>query len=392
MRSRTLGFVLVLAVTSGLVSTTSAASADPVTVRLDEGVLRLHLGAQDYFRFDAASGTSPADQAITGSCPISLGSPQLVTLTGGRRTGSPGQSVNNVGLKNDGLGIKFLNCGTVDLPDWELRLKLGSVIDNGTVGDGEVAVDYAEVELEGFGGVRVIADLYRNNTFQATQQLAITGNGTNARLIVGTLNDTNDSNVLFDEIRLRPKSLFTSFSLEGGAEALSANRGPLGVSLETDDTLFRVVKQQTFDAVLECGGPALTVPGEAGVVTVSNVNVPGCEGIPVNVEVGANTVLLTKPPVDDGAVLSMTIVWAIEDAENPLPATLIDYDDAGPLPEHPMVFCNPDGGDLNTLPDVPNPATEPWCVGSQEVVPFGSPGQVQLTESYVGQGDPRFKR
>lgn len=388
MRSRIVSFILVLAVAGGLVSTTTAASADPVIVRSDEGVLRLHLGAQDYFRFDAANGTSPQNQAITGSCPISLGSPQLATLTGGRKTGSPGQSISNVGLKNDGLGIKFLSCGTVDLPDWELRLRLGAVIDNGIVGEGEVAVDYAEIELEGFGGVRVLADLYRNGTLQQQQQLQIAGNGTNARLIVGTLNDTSDMNVLFDEIRLRPRSLFTSFSLEGGVEALAANRGPLGVSLNTDDTLFRVVKQQTFDALLQCGAAPTVFDAGANVVSVAAPAVEGCEATPVSVDVLLDgSVQLSKPEVDSDAILTMTIVWEVENAVNPLPATTIDYG-AG---SHPMVFCNPDT-DNDGIPQVPNPGTEPWCVGSQTVVPFGAPGSVQLTEFYVGQGDPKFKR
>ena len=208
-----------------------AASSAPV--RAEVGVLRLHLDTDGkYFRFDTRAGTSYTQgtpQLINGSCPVtSLTGPSWVNLTGG----STSFSLNQVGLKDNGLGVKFLNCGRVDAPNWALRVKLGTGIDAPGVG-----IDRAELDLQGFSNATAVADLFLDGTKVDTVTQAISGSGTRARMVIDRTGKS-----IFDEIRLHPKNLLTSLALRGGG-AGSPVASTLGSALGTNDTLFRVVSE-----------------------------------------------------------------------------------------------------------------------------------------------------
>ncbi len=239
-----------------------AASSAPV--RAEVGVLRLHLDTDGkYFRFDTRAGTSYTQgtpQLINGSCPVtSLTGPSWVNLTGG----STSFALNQVGLKDNGLGVKFLNCGRVDAPNWALRLKLGTGIDAPGVG-----IDRAELDLQGFSNATAVADLFLDGTKVDTVTQAISGSGTRARMVIDRTGKS-----IFDEIRLHPKNLLTSVALRGGG-AGSPVASTLGSALGTNDTLFRVVSESNA-AELSVTKTPVASPISAGEdaefnITVSN--------------------------------------------------------------------------------------------------------------------------
>ena len=209
----------------------SGSVAQSTPVRTEVGILRLHLDTDGkYFRFDTPTTTPGALQSINGSCPVtSLAGPsQWVDLTGG----STSFSLNKVGLKDNGLGVKYLNCGRVDASNWSLRIRLGSAIDGPGIG-----VDLAELDLQGWSNVTAVADLYLDGTKVDSVTKPISGSGTRARMVIN-----RTGKALFDEIRLHPKNTLTSLALRGGGTGSPA-AGTLGASLGTNDTLFRVVSE-----------------------------------------------------------------------------------------------------------------------------------------------------
>ena len=143
------------------------------------------------------------------------------------------------------------------------------------------------------------------------------------------------------------------------------------------------------DDVLACGDD-YTESGDAGELMIVRQQGACAQGIPITIVVGEKEFEVQKPFVD-GSAFRMTIAWVVEDAENPVPATKVDYGDvAGP---HDMQFCLGDGGDANTYPDLP--ANEFWCITDQNVDLFETgpnAGSLQLTEQYFGAGDPKFTR
>ncbi len=227
--------------------------AQSETVRTEIGVLRLHLDSgvnQRYFRFDTPTEggyTAGTQQTINGLCPVtSLTGPAWADLTGG----STSFSLNQVGISNNGLGIRFLNCGRVDAPNWALRVKLGAAIDGPGVG-----VDRAELDLQGWGNVTAVADLFLDGTMVDSVTQFISGNGSRALMVIDRTGET-----LFDEIRLHPRNLFDAVALRGGgAGSPSAAAGTLRANLGTSDTVFRVVSETT--------APSLSVTKSAVVIT-----------------------------------------------------------------------------------------------------------------------------
>ena len=143
------------------------------------------------------------------------------------------------------------------------------------------------------------------------------------------------------------------------------------------------------DDVLGCGDD-YTESGDAGELTIVRQQGACAQGIPITIVVGEKEFDVQKPFVD-GSAFRMTIAWVVEDAENPVPATKVDYGNvAGP---HDMQFCLGDGADANTYPDLP--ANEFWCITDQTVELFETgpnAGSLQLTEEYFGAGDPKFTR
>jgi hypothetical protein len=103
-----------------------------------------------------------------------------------------------------------------------------------------------------------------------------------------------------------------------------------------------------------------------------------------------NRILLLKDPSATEFVL--TVPWEDEATAYPLPATVIDYfDGAGP---QDMNAC--DGTTATpVLPGDQIPSTvdvvDGWCVASQSFELIGD-GQMQVTETLYGKGDPAFNR
>ena len=183
--------------------------AGSTPLRSEVGKLFLHLDSDGkYFRFDKLTGGSYAmgtKQLINGSCPVtSLSGPDQWVQLGGGTTTFP---LNQVGLKDNGLGIRYINCGRVDATNWALRLKLGAAIDGPGMG-----VDLADLDLQGWGNATAVADLYLDGTKVDSVTKAIPGSGTRARLVIDRTGKS-----LFDEIRLHPKNAFTSIALRGGS-------------------------------------------------------------------------------------------------------------------------------------------------------------------------------
>src|SRR4029453_5681656 len=111
----------------------------------EQGLLRLHLGATDYFRFEPVTG-SAVNQAIgTSGCRARLAAPPpLVTLP-------PGPSGSTLGQRRDSLGVQFSEgngepCAQVNntgANGQSLILSLGTAAEV----DGAL-VDWAEIDLE----------------------------------------------------------------------------------------------------------------------------------------------------------------------------------------------------------------------------------------------------
>jgi hypothetical protein len=252
-RRRKIGLLFgVMALLGAIVVPGSVAQSTPV--RTEVGVLRLHLDNDGkYFRYDTT--TPGVLQSINGSCPgavTSLSGPQWVNLGGGTTS----FSLNKVGLKDNGLGVKYLNCGRVDAPNWALRIKLGTGID---VGPG-IGVDRAELDLQGWGNATAVADLYFNGTKVDSVTKAISGSGARAIMVIDRAGKP-----LFDEIRLHPKYLLTSVALRGGgAGSPAAAPGTLRATLGTTDTLFRVVSETDHGPAAKiafASGPTSTPAG-----------------------------------------------------------------------------------------------------------------------------------
>ncbi len=236
----------------------SGSVAQSTPVRTEVGMLRLHLDNDGkYFRFDRP--TPGAVQSIAGSCPVtSLTGPQWVNLTGGTTS----FTLNRVGLSNNGLGVKYLNCGRVDAPNWALRIKLGTDIDTGP----GIGVDRAELDLQGWGNATAVADLYFNGAKVDSVTKPISGSGTRVRMVID-----RTGKPLFDEIRLHPKNLLTSIALRGGGTG-SPSPSTVGSSLGTNDTLFRVVSETDHGPAAKIAfvsGPTSTQAGG----TMANVTV-----------------------------------------------------------------------------------------------------------------------
>lgn len=264
-RRKRIGLLLgVMALMGAIVVPGTAAQSE--TVRMEVGVLRLHLDSganQRYFRFDTRAGdgyTQGIPQLINQSqspCPVSsLSGPQWVSLT----AGTTSFALNQVGLSNNSLGVRFLNCGRVDAPNWALRIKLGTDIDPLNPPASGIGVDRAELDLQGWGGVTAVADLFLDGAPTGSVTQFISGTGTRARMVIDRTGLS-----LFDEIRLHPRDSFDSVALRGGG-AGSPPRSTMGLALGTDDSLFRVVSETT--------APSLSVTKNAVVSTDGGANWP----------------------------------------------------------------------------------------------------------------------
>jgi hypothetical protein len=130
----------------------------------------------------------------------------------------------------------------------------------------------------------------------------------------------------------------------------------------------------------------------------------GCDEIPYTLSVSRNLISLQKDQDlvrSQGATFEVTITWADEAGAYPnFGETQIDIDGDGPIPPFVPDNCAVVNG-VAQYPDNPNgngdyypaPGTvEPWCVSDVTLQPEPGGTIMQITESYLGSGDPNWSR
>jgi len=376
-------------------STSPVQTPDVTTSSLpDGGVVRLHLGPSDFFRFDAPDGSG----GYTPGTPAPISVAQCAATTSGVMAIQVGPANGRLGLVADGLGVRVGGegqgqpCGQVNGTGQSLSLTLSGPL-AGTF------MDRAELDIEGKFDATVRGELYRGSALVGVETLDTgvlsdsgpdSGTDDNYRWVIPA---PDAAPVLFDRLLLRvdPSTPNGGFSLAGGAEGTAPAPGGLGEMLGTSDSLFHLVGA---DGVLDCGDQASTGGAGNPSSTVERLdNRDGdpddCEPIVYALDSGlegeTQFVFLGK---DLGTQAQLrpafrwTIGWLPETATYPVVRTT--RIDTGSGPE-PVVWC---GG----TPEAPAlPSGKLWCLSSQTVVPAGA-GLIQVTEAFFGIGDPRAIR
>lgn len=388
--------LLLVSVLLALPASTSPAQTPGVTTSSipDGGVVRLHLGASDFFRFDAPDGSG----GYTPGTPAPISVNQCVATTSGVMAVQAGPANGSLGLVAEGLGVRVGRegigqpCGQVNGTGQSLSLTLAGPLAG-------MFMDRAELDIEGKFDATVRGELYQGSELVGVETL-----NTGALSDSGPDSGTNDNyrwvlpapggpSVLFDRLLLRvdPSTPTGGFSLAGGAEGTSPAPGGLGEMLGTSDSLFHLVGA---DGELDCGDQASTDgPGvpSATVERLDNVVGDPADCVPVvyaldsGLEGDTQFVFLGKDLAAQAELqpaFLLTIAWLPEAATYPVVRTT--QIDTGSGPE-PAVWC---GG----TPDSPElPPGKSWCLASQTVVPAGT-GLIQVTEAFYGVGDPRAIR
>jgi hypothetical protein len=203
-------------------STSPVQSPDVTTSSLpDGGVVRLHLGSSDYFRFDAPDGSG----GYTPGAPAPISVNQCVATTSGVMAVQVGPANGVLGLVAEGLGVRGAGeglgqrCGQVNGPDQSLGLTLTGPL-------GGMLMDRAELDIEGKFDATVRAELYRGSELVGVETLNTgalsdsgpdSGTNDNYRWVIPT---PGAAALLFDRMLLRvdPSTPNGGFSLAGVAE------------------------------------------------------------------------------------------------------------------------------------------------------------------------------
>jgi hypothetical protein len=376
-------------------STSPVQTPDVTTSSLpDGGVVRLHLGPSDFFRFDAPNGSG----GYTPGTPAPISVASCAATTSGVMAVQVGPANGSLGLVAEGLGVRVggegqgQRCGQVNGTSQSLSLTLTGPLSG-------MVMDRAELDIEGKFDATVRADLYRGSILVGSHTLDTgvlsdsgpdSGTDDNYRWVIPA---TDEGSVLFDRLLLRvdPATPNGGFSLAGGAEGTAPAPRGFGAILGTSDSLFHLVGA---DGVLDCGDQAST--GGAGNPSATVVRLDNREGdaddcepivyaLDSGLERDTQFVFLGK---DLGAQAELrpafrwTIGWLPEAATYPVTRTTRIDTGSGPKP---AVWC---GG----TPEAPVlPSGTPWCLSRQTVVPAGA-GMIQVTETFFGAGDPRALR
>jgi hypothetical protein len=360
----------------------------------DGGVVRLHLGPSDYFRFDAPDGSG----GYTPGTPAPISVAQCAATTSGVMAVQVGPASGHLGLVADGLGVRVggegqgQRCGQVNGTGESLSLTLTGSL-------GGMFMDRTELDIEGKFDATVRAELYQGSELAGVETLDTgvlsdsgpdSGTDDNYRWVIPA---PDAAPVLFDRLLLRvdPSTPNGGFSLAGGAEGTAPAPGGLGETLGTSDSLFHLVGA---DGELDCGDQASTDAAGAPSATVERLdNVDGdpddCEAVVYALDSGlegeTQFVFLGKDLAAQAQLrpaFRLTIEWLPEAATYPVVRTT--QLDTGSGPE-PAVWC---GG----TPDAPElPLDKLWCLSRQTVVSAGT-GLIQVTEGFYGAGDPRAIR
>lgn len=410
------------------------------------GVLRLHLGATDEFRFQVPA-PSPAGQyvdttppttqsvGISSGCRLSLGAGGLAELTASG--GSVGFVGDAIGVRGPGEG-NGQPCGRIDGSQLlAMRLMMPGK-----------AIDFAEIDIEGkfdakleVNGYFIDADdscssppattLMKSETYDLTtgsDSGPDSGDGDNYRLrFPENVEDKGNLVAVNTAVNCLTFEVVTGgVSLEGGSdgtEPCDTNDGciepSLGQTIDdtatlntfTSDSLFHLIEA---DGVLACGGFAdLT---EAGITShVERLdNIGGGCGAAIPYDQASSTETTVCNPDPEGqadqctffrkdllgqqAQFYWTVTWAAADETYMPHDTQFDFGDGRGYVD--AQFCLADGtnGDPDGFPDLPPsagaPATgpfDPYCVLETHSVLQGD-GRVVVTERYYGQLDPGSRR
>jgi hypothetical protein len=387
----------------------------------DVGLLRLHLGTSDYFRFEPVEGAVRTQGITSSGCAATLAaSPQLVSLTPGPTGATLGERRDSIGVRlNEGGGEPCAQVNNTGPNGQRLTLALGAAPEL----EGAL-VDWAEVDIERkYDGV-VRAAFFAGGpqgTPAGTLLLGCAPNlsdcgpdstdGDNFRLDTKSPPGGQPSPDPFDTIVLSLDASGPSngaFSLEGGADGTAP--GPVGstLSVNRNDSLFHVVDQEviTYEGTLDCSDTAtVAVPSDpSSAATSSSVarmeNKEGsCQLVPYTLEAaydsgtGQQTVdFVVGLTGQETAEFEWVLEWDPEPAVYPLAeTTTIDFGD-GP---EPLQWCggtyDPDGltPDLRMADVVPITGLG-GCLAYQEQALAG--GQVEVTEVLLLSNDPRASR
>jgi hypothetical protein len=350
------------------------------------GILRLHLGAQDYFRFDPTDGSDPTQTNIvpTTGCKVGLSNGSLVGIS---VTPASGLSAGALGLVSNGLGVRQNQegngtpCGQVNGTAQSLTIALAGTL-------ATRVADRAELDIEGKFNVKVRADLYLDGTHVGTRTVGTglnsdsgpdSGDGDNYRFEI--------DGALFDAVKLSvdPSTPNGAFSLEGGADGTVP--GALGATLASDqnDSIFRL---SGAEGVLNCGETVTEAggPGEPS-ATLQRLSNADCKKIlytlDSSVDADSQDVSFIKDLEDQpDASFFVTIAWANEAAQYPLVNTTVDEGSGPYTPE----WC--DG--TFASPTLPVGSSNSWCVRKETAESNGT-DQVSRTTYYYGVGDPLFQ-
>lgn len=371
------------------------------------GVLRLHLDADgDYFRFDPVSGPSlQQDLSTPKNCTVSSNE-TLVALSamGGSNSKVGAVDHETIGVKVNGEG-NGRKCGQINnAGDQKLKLSLTGALAG-------KAIDSAEIDLgckfDGEGNIELfhggVSVDNVNVTFTGSDCGPDSGSADNERVIItGKIFDTLEISVL------SPSN--GAISLQGGRD--NPDRGPIGMSLNTNDTLFNVV--ELFDGVIDCGDTQ-EVEGTSsdGIATFIRLNNADDPTVQCNDPKGVNfsaavneiefNVQVGPTPLNGRFVGKIEFLPRLDSA-GPLklkydPAggtAFIDSlacDLSGPLPTDTNDGLTALGFDTSLLggqdvsPDLLNDQT--WCTVGSTSVTVGS-GLVRDIYWVFGFGDPRW--
>jgi len=171
-----------------------------------------------------------------------------------------------------------------------------------------------------------------------------------------------------------PSKFFLDGELFGGT--IGGGTGQQSVTEPRTDTLpgYTVACADAADPPPEgpCGGKEVTLSISRFLADLDE------DG---NVDQVLNVVPTGAP--EESALLTLIIEWADEDAPTgAVPLSRFDEDDAGPDDDDPAAWCSV---------DPPGAPGDEWCQDTIDVASAG-PGQIRVTDTYQGTGDPRAYR
>jgi hypothetical protein len=410
MRKRNVALV---AMAAGIIATATwvaPAIGEEVAIVVDRGVARLQLtAAGDKITYDPLSGSDQVQElGVSTGCTLSTSGDSVMIISAS--SVPPPKSPPVPGLKDHRLGVGQKGEGTGE-PCARINEDLGQALTLTLDLGPNMAMDYAEIDINfkynGEAGWRI---LYKGAQVGAgvlpcsgSDCGPDSGADDNKRLKIGNFATTGER-MLFDQIELTATTPPPNgaISVEGGQDP--DDRGPLGLSLNTYDSLFRVV--EVFDGELNCGEGFDEEDG--GVVgtffRLDNAppplgqTGPPCTPKPYNAEASAEdgTIYFAPSGSDQDARYRGTLTLGNRSAANPFTSNLkYDPEDDGSFKDMPwcgsVIYDGEPPGVIDPVViDAAVPDGDTWCITGESTV-VASPGFVTTTWSVFGYGDPKFR-